>query len=276
MSRFASCATLVLIVAAFAVPALAESHLMRMADVHGDKIVFTYEDDLWLVPSAGGEARRITNDSGTEIWAKFSPDGKWIAFTGQYDGGADIYVMPANGGVPKRLTFHPSSERMLEWGPDGKSGIFRSNFEYPFRGEKVYRVSIEGGLPEALPVDRAGLTAISPDGKQIAYNRITREHATWKRYQGGMAPDIWMGSLDKHDYRIICDCDFSSVFPMWQGDAIYFASDREFGTLNLYKYEPRTARSSSSRNTRTMTSSIPRSGQTRSSINMANRCTCWT
>ena len=237
MSRFASCATLVLIVAAFAVPALAESHLMRMADVHGDKIVFTYEDDLWLVPSAGGEARRITNDSGTEIWAKFSPDGKWIAFTGQYDGGADIYVMPANGGVPKRLSFHPSNERMLEWWPDGKSVIFRSNFEYPFRGEKVYRVSIEGGLPEALPVDRAGLTAISPDGKQIAYNRITREHATWKRYQGGMAPDIWMGSLEKRDYRIICDCDFSSVFPMWQGDAIYFASDREFGTLNLYKYE---------------------------------------
>jgi tricorn protease len=231
VSRFITCGALALIVAALVAPARAESHLMRMADVHGDKIVFTYEDDLWLVPTAGGEARRITSDPGTEIWAKFSPDGQWIAFTGQYDGGADVYIMPADGGVPKRLTFHPALERVLDWWP-----------EYPFRGEKVYRVSIDGGLPEALSVDRAGLTAISPDGKQIAYNRITREHATWKRYQGGMAQDIWLGSLDKHDYHIIADSDFTSNFPMWQGDAIYFTSDRQFGTLNIYKYEVKTGK----------------------------------
>jgi tricorn protease len=219
-----------------------ESHLMRMADVHENLIVFTYEEDLWLVSADGGLARRITNDPGAEIWPKFSPDGKWIAFTGQYDGGTDVYIMPAEGGPPRRLTYHPAAERLLDWWPDGQSVIFRSNFEYPFRGERIYRVSINGGLPEPLPVDRAGLAAISPDGRMIAYNRITREHATWKRYTGGMAQQIWMGSLEKLDYREIVPSPYTSNFPMWQDDAIYFTSDREFGTLNIYRYDVSTGK----------------------------------
>ena len=215
----------------------AESHLMRMADIHEDQIVFTYESDLWLVPADGGDARRITNDPGYEGWAKFSPDGTQIAFTGQYDGGLDIYVMNPRGGVPRRLTYHPAMDRVLGWWPDGKSVLFRSNRLWPRRGEEVYRISLEGGLPEKLPVDRAGLTAVSPDGKKIAYNRITRESSTWKRHKGGTAQDIWMGSLDQMDYRKIIDSDFSDNYPMWHGDALYFNSDREDGTLNLYKYD---------------------------------------
>ena len=218
--------------------AQAESHLMRMADVHKDTIVFTYEGDLWLVSSAGGNAKRLTNDPGSEVWAKFSPDGKQIAFTGQYDGGLDVYVMDTEGGVPRRLTYHPSMNRVIGWWPDGKSVLFRSNRVWPSRGEEVYRVSLDGGLPEKLPVDRAGLAAISPDGKYIAYNRISRESRTWKRHKGGTAQDIWMGSLDKQDYRKIIDSDWSDNYPMWRDDddAIYFTSDREDGTLNLYKY----------------------------------------
>ncbi|MCP4248611.1 MAG: protease, partial [bacterium] len=215
----------------------AESHLMRMADVHHDQIVFTYEDDLWLVPSVGGDARRITNDPGSEQWAKFSPDGARLAFTAQYDGGTDVYVMDARGGVPRRLTYHPSSDRVLEWFPDGKHVLFRARREYPFRGEMVYQVSVDGGMPQKLPVDRAGLTTISPDGRRIAYNRITREHATWKRYQGGMAQEIWMGSLADGDFRKITDWPGHDNFPMWQGQAIYFTSDRLHETLNLHKYD---------------------------------------
>ncbi len=217
--------------------AWAESHLMRFADVHEDQIVFTYENDLWLVSTEGGVARRITNDPGAEVWAKFSPDGKLIAFTGQYDGGTDVYVMDARGGVPRRLTYHPAADRVLGWWPDGKYVLFRSVREYPFRGEEVYRVSLEGGMAERLPVDRAGLTAVSPDGKMIAYNRISREAATWKRHVGGDAQDIWMGSLEKQDYRKITDWKGTDNFPMWGKDAIYFTSDREFGTLNIYKYD---------------------------------------
>jgi len=215
--------------------AQAASHLMRMADVHQEQIVFTYEDDLWLVSTEGGDAIRITNDPGSEAWAKFSPDGSQIAFTGQYDGGMDVYVMPARGGVPTRLTYHPSMNRVLGWFPDGKQVLFRTRREYPFRAEMIYKVSTEGGMPVKLNVDRAGLTAISPDGKSIAYNRQSRESRTWKRHQGGTAQDIWVGSLEKADYKRITDWAGSDNFPMWWGDKIYFNSDREFGTLNLYR-----------------------------------------
>jgi tricorn protease len=213
----------------------AATHLMRFADVHDDRIVFTYEDDLWLVSTNGGDARRITDDPGTEMWAKFSPDGQLIAFTGQYDGGTDVYVIDAHGGVPQRLTYHPAADRVLGWWPDGQRVLFRSTREYPFRAEEIYTIALEGGMPEKLPVDRAGLTAVSPDGKMIAYNRISREAATWKRYQGGMAQDIWLGSLEKGDFHKITDWVGTDNFPMWEGNAIYFTSDRQFGTLNLYK-----------------------------------------
>ncbi|MFH1746093.1 MAG: S41 family peptidase [Planctomycetota bacterium] len=228
---------LLMLAITFVPAALAESHLMRMADVHDDQIVFTYEGDLWLVASAGGAAHRLTNDPGSEVWAKFSPDGSLIAFTAQYDGGLDVYVMAAGGGAPTRLTYHPAMDRVIGWWPDGKSILFRSNRLWPSRGEEVYRVSLAGGLPVQLPVDRAGLASVSPDGKSIAYNRGSRESRTWKRHRGGTAQDIWMGSFDKLDYRKIIDSDWSDNYPMWQADAIYFNSDREDGTLNLYKYD---------------------------------------
>ncbi len=215
----------------------AQSHLMRYADVHQDTIVFTYEDDLWLVGTDGGDARRITNDPGSERWAKFSPDGKLIAFTAQYDGGHDVYVMDARGGVPTRLTYHPSSDRVLDWFPDGKHILFRARREFPIRAEMIYKVSIDGGMPVKLPVDRAGLTALSPDAKQIAYNRISREARTWKRHKGGTAQDIWLGSLEKGDFHKATDWAGTDNFPMWSGNSIYFTSDREFGTLNIYRYD---------------------------------------
>ncbi len=215
----------------------AQTHLMRFADVHHDKIVFTYEDDLWLASTEGGPARRITSDPGFEGRARFSPDGTQIAFSASYDGGYDVYVMDPRGGIPTRLTFHPAGDRVLGWFPDGNSVFFRSRREYSRRAERVYRVSLSGGMPERLPVDRAGLTALSPDGKRIAYNRITREARTWKRHQGGTAQDIWMGSLQHGDFRRITTWVGTDNYPMWQGDSIYFNSDREHGTLNIHRYD---------------------------------------
>jgi tricorn protease len=214
-----------------------QSHLMRFADVHRDAVVFTYEGDLWRVPSQGGDAVRITNDPGQEQFAKFSPDGTKIAFTANYDGGTDVYVMDARGGVPIRLTYHPAGDYVLGWYPDGRHILFRSNREYPDRGMEIYKVSVDGGMPEKLPVDRAGLTALSPDASKIAYNRIDREFRTWKRHQGGTAQDIWMGSLAKGDFHRITDWKGTDSFPMWQGDFIYFLSDRDAGTLNIFSYD---------------------------------------
>ncbi len=214
-----------------------QSHLMRYADVHGDKIVFTYEGDLWLASSKGGDAQRITRDPGSEFLAKFSPDGKQIAFTAQYDGGMDVYVMDLPAGSPRRLTFHPAADFVLGWFPDGKHVLFRSTRTWPRRGQEIYKVSVDGGMPERLPVDRAGLTSLSPDAKRIAYNRISREARTWKRHKGGTAQDIWMGSLADGDFRRITDWPGTDNFPMWHGNDIYFTSDRLNDTLNIFKYD---------------------------------------
>jgi len=237
-SRFAWAAVVSVAIVVCTSDALAATHLMRHADVHGNTIVFTYEDDLWLVPAAGGDARRITRDGGREYLAKFSPDGKWLAFTAEYDGGSDVYVMEASGGVPRRLTYHPASDRVLGWHPDGKRILFRSTRVWPRRGEEIYLVSLDGGMPERVPVDRAGLTAFSPDGHKIAYNRISREDRTWKRHQGGTAQDIWVGSLSLGDFHKVTDWVGTDNYPMWHGDSIYFTSDRECGTLNIFRRDP--------------------------------------
>ncbi|MCH7924073.1 MAG: PD40 domain-containing protein, partial [Planctomycetes bacterium] len=237
MQRIVRQVAMVFAVMATGCAAQAQSRMMRYPDVHKKRVVFTYEGDLWLGSTDGGLARRITTDPGSETWAKFSPDGSQLAFTAEYDGGVDVYVMPAEGGVPQRLTYHPAGDRVLGWFADGKHVLFRSRREYSRRAERVYKVAVDGGMPVKLNVDRAGLTALSPDGTKIAYNRISREDRTWKRHKGGTAQDIWMGSLAGGDYRKITTWEGSDNFPMWQGHAIYFNSDRAAGTLNLHKYD---------------------------------------
>ena len=211
-----------------------ESRLMRFADVSQDKIVFTYEDDLWIVDIDGGIAKRITRADGLEIYAKFSPDGSKLAFTANYDGGNDVYIMDSEGGIPKRLTWHPASDLVLDWFPDGKYIMFRSRREYPNGTDRIYKVSISGGMPVKLPVDQAGLATLSDDGESVAYNRISREFRTWKRYKGGMAQDIWVGKFSDKNYRLVTSFNGTDNWPMWRGDNLYFTSDRNDGTMNLY------------------------------------------
>lgn len=222
---------------------------MRFPDIHGDKIAFSYGGDLWLASASGGTARRITSAPGQELFPKFSPDGKWIAFTGQYDGNYNVYVMPSDGGVPRQLTFHPGgghlNERMgihnevITWTPDSRRIVFlsrRDTFNDWFG--RLYSVSLEGGLPEALPLDKGGLTSFSADGKEIAYNRIFRNFRTWKRYQGGMAQDISIYNLETRHFETLPHEDWTDTFPMWHGNTIYFDSDRgPEHRLNLYSYD---------------------------------------
>jgi len=214
-----------------------EARLMRYPDIHGDQVVFVYAGDLWTVSSEGGVARRLTSHVGMEQFPKFSPDGTRIAFSAQYDGNLDVYVMPAMGGAPTRLTFHPQGDGALEWFPDGESILFRSRREsYSYRVERLFRVPADGGFPEALVLPAGGLTSFNEDGSRIAYNRMSREFRTWKRYRGGMAQDIWIYDFEANSIERVTDFDGTDAFPMWHGERIYFISDREH-TMNIFCYE---------------------------------------
>ena len=228
-----------------------EGRLMRFPDIHGDKIAFVYGGDLWLASSSGGAASRITAHPGRELFPKFSPDGKWIAFTGQFDGNLNVYVMPAEGGQPRQLTFYQGSAEQLNdrmgihnevvtWTPDSKRILFLSRRDASNGWTKrAFTVSIDGGLPQPLPMDQGGLTSFNADGSKIAYNRIFRNFRTWKRYTGGLAQDIYIYDIKNNVFeQQIPHTDYTDTFPMWHGNTIYFSSDRgPEHRLNIYAYD---------------------------------------
>jgi tricorn protease len=217
-----------------------ESRLMRFPDIHGDKIVFTHGNDLWIVPTTGGTATHLTTSPGGEAFAKFSPDGETIAFTGYYDGNFDVFTIPAIGGIPKRLTYHGFSDMVLDWHPSGEKVLFRSvrmsKTNPGPRYRRLFTIDVDGGYPEVLPLFEGELTSYSPDGKRIAYNRMSREFRTWKRYRGGMAQDIWLYDFEKNEVEKLTEFEGTDAFPMWHGNKIYFISDREH-TMNIYSLD---------------------------------------
>ena len=214
--------------------------LLRFADISKDRVVFAYAGDLWITSREGGGARRLTSHVGDELYPKFSPDGKWIAFTGEYDGNPDVYVISAEGGEPKRLTFHPGNDIVLGWTPDGKNILFRSDrfSAPPGRYTKLFLVSPQGGPAKPLQVPRASLTTFSPDGAKIAYLETSQEFRTWKRYRGGWSLPIAIFDLKKNSYEELPKTAGMDLFPMWHGNTIYFNSDRgPEHHFNLYSYD---------------------------------------
>ncbi|MDZ7272234.1 MAG: protease, partial [candidate division KSB1 bacterium] len=241
----------IVIVAAFGLYAQEEARLLRFPAIYGDQIVFTYAGDLYTVPASGGVARKLTSHEGYEMFPRFSPDGTWIAFTGQYDGNTEVYLMPAQGGVPRRLTITATlgrddvSDRMgpnnivMGWKHNGQQIVFRSRMKSfnSFIGE-LFLVGIEGGLPEQLPLPRGGFCSFSPDDRKLAYNRVFREFRTWKRYRGGMADDIWVYDFATKKSENITNHPAQDIIPMWHGERIYFLSDRDpHERMNLYVYD---------------------------------------
>ncbi len=227
-----------------------EGRLMRFPDIYKDKVVFMYGADLWLASTDGGVARRITSHPGRELFPKFSPDGKWIAFTGQYDGNFNVYVIPSSGGEPKQLTFYQGSAQSLSdrmgihnevvtWTPDSKHVIFLSRRDASNGWiKRPFSVGIEGGLPQPLPMDQGGLLSFSPDGTKIAYNMIFRNFRQWKRYTGGLAQAITIYDLKNNHSEDVPHTEHTDTFPMWHENAIYFTSDRGADRhLNLYSYD---------------------------------------
>jgi tricorn protease len=238
-----------LMILPFVTQAQDEARLLRFPALNGDKIVFTYAGDLYTVARAGGMARKLTNHEGFEMFARFSPDGKQLAFTAQYDGNTEVYLMPSEGGVPVRLTYTATlgrddiSDRMgpnnivMTWTPDGKNIIYRSRKQTfnDFTGQ-LYKVPVNGGLSDELPLFTGGFCSYSPDGSKLAFNRVFREFRTWKYYKGGMTDDIRIFDFVTGEVSNITNNDAQDIFPMWHRDNIYFLSDRD-RTMNLFVYQ---------------------------------------
>lgn len=235
---------------AFLQAATGEARLLRFPATNGNEIVFSYAGDLYKVSVNGGEARRLTSHVGYEMFPRFSPDGKTIAFTGQYDGNTEVYTLPSEGGEPLRITYTATNRRddlgdrmgpnniVMNWTPDGSRVIYRNRISDGFSG-RLYTIDKEGGLPEGLQLPEGGFCSYSPDGKKLAYNRVMREFRTWKYYQGGMADDIWVYDPATQKVENISNNPAQDIFPMWIGDEIFYLSDRD-RTMNLFVYNTKT------------------------------------
>ena len=181
--------------------AQAPSLLMRTPTLNKTHIVFSYAGDLWSVGRDGGEASRLTTGVGREFSPLFSPDGQWIAFTGEYDGNVDIYVMPAAGGVPRRLTYHPGQDQLAGWTPDGKSVLFVSGRQSDSGNTgQLLTMNIDGVHPTPVPLPMAYEGSFSPDGARLAYVPLPRAFQAWKRYRGGMATPVYIANLARFEH----------------------------------------------------------------------------
>ena len=229
-----------------------EARLLRFPAVYGNQVAFTYAGDLYVVPVNGGVARRITSHPGYELFARFSPDGQHIAFTGQYDGNTEVFVIPARGGQPKRITYTATlgrddvADRMgpnnivMGWTPDNQHVIYRgrgTSFN-AFKG-KLYLAPLNGDLSKELPFSVASWASYSMDGSKLAMNRVFREFRTWKYYRGGMADDIWLVDPKSGTSENLTNNPAQDVFPMYYNDKVYFVSDRD-RTANLFVYDTQT------------------------------------
>ena len=215
--------------------------LMRYPDVHEDKLVFSCAGNLWTASVRGGQAKRLTTGPGPDFFGKFSPDGKWIAFTGQRTGHNQVYVISADGGEPRQLTHYPEDvNQVLDWTPDGKRIVFASSRSGPGFTPRFFEIDREGGWPRPLPLAEGASLSFSPDGGKIAFTRIYADSAAWKRYKGGQAADVWIYEFASDKLKRITDWKGIDRHPMWNGDEVLFVADRT-GTLNLYRYDTRTS-----------------------------------
>ncbi|MBR1803335.1 MAG: PD40 domain-containing protein, partial [Muribaculaceae bacterium] len=247
-----------ILVAALAATALTgraeEGRLLRFPATNGTDVAFSYAGDIYSVSIHGGTARRLTSHNGYEAFSRFSPDGRTLAFTGQYDGNTEVYLMPIEGGEPRRITFTASNPRddwgdrmgpnniVMTWTPDGGSVVFRNRISDSFDG-KLWMAPIDGSMPTQLPLPEGGFCSYSPDGKKLAYNRVFREFRTWKYYRGGMADDVWIYDMASKTVKNITNNVAQDIVPMWIGDEIYYISDRDM-TMNIFVYNTVTGQTS--------------------------------
>jgi tricorn protease len=214
--------------------------LLRDPDISADHIVFVYANDLWVVGHQGGEARRLTAGPMVETNPRISPDGRWVAFTGQYEGNTDVYVVPIMGGEPRRLTFHPGADLVQGWTPDGREILFVSGREgFPTNNTKFFTVPLEGGFPGALDIPRGVTGSLAPDGRHIAYTFPSFWDPEWRNYRGGQAQPVWIVSLDDHSLVKPPWDGERQLSPVWVDGVVYFLSERDW-MFNVWSFDPAT------------------------------------
>src|SRR5258706_3344900 len=217
-----------------------DTRLVADPAVSGDRIAFAYANDLWVANLDGSGVRRLTSHPGVESGPKFSPDGKWIAFTGRYEGNTDVYVVPSEGGVPRRLTWHPKNDVALGFTPDGANVLFSSPREvYTTRYLQLFTVPVNGGMATKLPIPHAAKATYSSDGKKIVYVPLGDAFNEWKHYRGGQVSHLVIFDVATNATSDVPQpagrCNDTD--PMWVDGKVYFRSDRD-GDFNLYSFDP--------------------------------------
>ena len=241
MNRLSVFGFLLLCVSIIASGQNAASPLLHTPTISGSQIVFSYGDELWTVSRQGGPAHLLTSGPGVKSSPALSPDGKWLAFSLDYEGNVDAYVIPAQGGVARRLTHHPAIDDVVGWTPDSKRVLFRSARNSYSRFNRLFTVSVDGGLPMEVPLPMAETGSYSSDGSHLAYVPFTNARRlsaiAWKRYRGGNAARVWIARLSDSSIVRVPREDSQDWNPMWIGDKVYFISDRHDGVAGLYEYD---------------------------------------
>ncbi len=210
--------------------------LLRNPDISNNHITFVYGGDIWLADKNGNNPKRLTTHPGVEIQPHFSPDGKLIAFSGQYDGNTDVYVISVDGGVPKRLTYHPARDNVKGWAPDG-SVLFTTGRKNAPRtyNDQLYTIDIKGGMPKLFMKPRAHNGKFSPDGNFFAYRRCEPWEVEWRNYRGGQANPIRILNIKTFDLEKIPWKESNDISPVWIKDKVYFLSDRDYA-MNIWSF----------------------------------------
>ena len=219
-----------------------ETKLLTQPAISATHIAFIYAGDLFVSDHNGANVQRLTADDGLESNPVFSPDGRTIAFSAQYDGNTDVYTVPVTGGAPTRLTWHPNADTVQAVTPDGRSVLFTSQrATFTGRYSQLFTIAMAGGMEEALPIPNAARAAYSPDGSRIAYNPIAGRYLQWKSYRGGTTSSLWLYNVSGHATETIPQPAGRSndTDPMWIGDTVYFRSDRA-GEFNLFAFNTKT------------------------------------
>ena len=216
-----------------------DTRMLQLPAISENHIAFIYAEDLWVANLDGTQPRRLTIDEGVESNPAFSPDGKLIAFSAEYDGNRDVFVVPVEGGVPLRLTWHPDADIVRGFTPDGKNVLFVSQRNvFTRRYAQLFTVPVEGGTPVQLEIPNAYHACYSPDGKFMAYTPLSEVFRQWKNYRGGTISTIWIYSFSDHSVKEIPKPEggCNDTYPMWIGDNVYFLSDRN-GEFNLFSFD---------------------------------------